>query len=630
MGKYYGAGGRRIGKVGEELYEIRNGTNIVRVKNSYIPVNNAWIKREEFKEYVLSLLEEGIPQIYVLEELPEDLYPYALLFVKNGDTRDIYVDKNLTRTKINVGSGEGNYDAVNVVENLPQNLEDNVIYYSENKINEQKTLKKGFKLEEQKSYIYVQEDEEIKQVIPNVDYIAEEEMVFKNKTISGEDNTVANLIPEESIKQGYILDKIEEGKQYYGYISVEEPKEIVFLDKDGEFVSSYVYKATLENNIITEIISKSDSLVTSSGMGFYYDEKHYERYNVVDQVFPLLDKTIAYSGAIKTYVNEKIQPLNDLTTKSLKDIYNTTLTADNLVCTNNSGYLMASDISRTNTKLVVNNVLNKSLKNIYNQTLTTDKLVYSDSNGCLAASDISKTDAKKVVDGVTTKSLKTVYNATLTANKVLISDSNGSVSASAISSTDAKTVIEGVSTKALRTIYNTTLTANKLLCSASNGSVTTQDKYSVDSTLSMSGTTIGMPNKLSSALAKNLYQCSFDIQGRCTSATAIAVPHLYIYHYLYDRDGIGEVNFNIYTSKSTALTSDELGDYMTALGCTGYWRPYPATGQSQTGKIITGIYAQLNSSQFVKYTFYVVINASEYEDIYPYTNTVLNYKLQIF
>lgn len=630
MAKYYGAGGRRIGKVGEELYEIRNGTNIVRVKNSYIPVNNAWIKREEFKEYVLSLLEEGIPQIYILEELPEDLFPYALLFVKNGDTRDIYVDKNLTRTKINVGSGEENYDAVNIVENLPQNPEDNVIYYTENKINEQKVLKKGFKLEEQKSYIYVKEDEEIKQVIPNVDYIAEEEMVFKNKTISGEDNTVANLIPEESIKPGYILDKIEEGKQYYGYISVEEPKEIVFLDKDGEFVTSYVYKATLENNTITEIISKSDSQIVSSGMGFYYDEKHYERYNVVDQVFPLLNKRLVYSEGIKTYVADKLQPINDLTTKSLKDIYNTTLTADKLICTNNSGYLMSSDISKTDAKTVIDGVKTKSLKNVYNATLSTDNLVCTDNNGCLMVSDISRTNTKLVVNNVLNKSLKNVYNATLSTNKLLASDGSGNVSASGIDATDAINVVSGVSTRSLKNVYNTTLTANKLLCSDANGYVTTQNKYTVNSTLSMSGTTIGMPNKLSSALSKNLYQCSFDQQGRCTGATVVTLPHLYVYHYLYDRDGIGEVNFYIYTSKSTALTSDELGDYMAALGCSGYWRPYPATGQSQNGRPITGIYPVLNSSQFVKYTFYVVINNSEYEDLGPYTNTIQNYKLQIF
>ena len=628
MAEYDFIAGPRKGKVWKEKYYLRNKKNFIQEAKKYIPINSQWLTKEEFKNYILSLLDKGIPQIYVLQELPEELFPYALIFVQNEGKTSIYVDKEGIRTEINIG--DGNYDAVDVVENLPEELQNNVIYYSENQIDEEEVLKKGLNLDEQKSYIYVQENEEIKQVIPNVDYIADEQMVLTNKTIDGGYNIIQNLIPEESINPNYIIDKIEEGKEYYGYISVEEPQDIVFLDQDGEYVTSYVYKANLENDKITEIISKSDSLIVSSGYGFYYDEKHYERYNVVDQVFPLLDKTIAYTESIKTYVDDKIQPLNDLTTKSLKDIYNTTLTGDNLVCTNNSGYLMASDISRTNTKLVVNNVLNKSLKNIYNQTLTTNNLVCTDSNGYVIASDISRIDAKKVVDGVTTKSLRTVYNATLTANKVLISDSNGSVSASAISSTDAKTVIEGVSTKALRTIYNTTLTANKLLCSASNGSVTTQDKYSVDSTLSMSGTTIGMPNKLSSALAKNLYQCSFDQQGRCTGATAIAVPHLYIYHYLYDRDGIGEINFYIYTSKSTALTSDELGDYMVALGCSGYWRPYPATGQSQNGRLITGIYPVLNSSQFVKYTFYVVINSSDYEDISPYLNTVQNFKLQIF
>ena len=120
-------------------------------------------------------------------------------------------------------------------------------------------------------------------------------MIFKNKTIKGEDNTIQNLVPEESVKPGYIINKIEASKQYYGYISIDEPKEIVFLDVDGDYITSYVYKATLENNIITAITSISEETVYYDGDIFTYEGKDYERYSTVDQVFPILDKSVAYS-----------------------------------------------------------------------------------------------------------------------------------------------------------------------------------------------------------------------------------------------------------------------------------------------------------------------------------------------
>lgn len=553
MGKYYGAGGSRIGKVGAEVYEIKNGTNIVRLKNSYIPVNNAWIKREEFKEYVLSLLEVGIPQIYVLDELPEKLYPYALLFVKNGETRDIYVDKDFTRTKINIGEGgEGDYDAVNVVENLPQDLEENVIYYSENKINEQRALKKGFKLEEQKSYIYVYEDEELKQVIPNVDYIAEEEMIFKNKTIKGEDNTIQNLVPEESVKPGYIINKIEESKQYYGYISIDEPKEIVFLDIDGDYITSYVYKATLKNNIITAITGISEETVYYDGDIFTYEGKDYERYSAVDQVFPILDKSVAYSQAIKTYVDTKTQPITDITTKSLKNVYNT--------------------------------------------TLTTDKLVSTDNNGCLAASDISKTDAKDVIDGVKNKSLKYIYNQTLTPHKLLGTGASGTVYATTISDDTAADVIKGVSTKCLRGIYNQTLGAWKLLATDGDGKVVVADKYSVNGTLTMSGTTIGMLNVLRNSQPLNFYKTAFDVYGRCTATETFSLPHLYLHKINFDRAGSGEINFVIYNTQSTAMSLTDIYNFLVSIDCATAYKYYPVSGNIANGIVVSGIFASVYSA----------------------------------
>ena len=317
MAKYFGVGGLRKGKVGNEKYYLRSNKNFIQEAKKYIPINSNWLTKEEFKNYVLSLLDEGVPQVYVLNQLPEEKYLYALIFVQNQQGTSIYVDKEGIRTQINIG-GNAN-DAVNVVENLPQNLQNNVIYYTENKINEQKILEKGLNLDKQKSYIYVYEDDEIKQVIPNVDYIAEEQMVLKNKTINGENNIVQNLKPEECIKPGYILNKIEESKQYYGFNSVEDPNDIIFTDDNTLMALVYVYKAKVKDGMITEIISKSTDKVYNYGAYITYEEKDYYRALELDQVYPILDKSIVYTQTIKTYVDDKTQPISDLTTKCLKD-----------------------------------------------------------------------------------------------------------------------------------------------------------------------------------------------------------------------------------------------------------------------------------------------------------------------
>lgn len=341
MAEYDFIAGPRKGKVWKEKYYLRNNKNFIQEAKKYIPINSQWLTKEEFKNYIISLLDKGIPQIYVLQELPEELFPYALIFVQNEGKTNIYVDKEGIRTEINIG--EGNYDAVNVVKNLPQDLQNNVIYYSENKIDEQNVLKKGLKLDEQKSYIYVCEDEEIKQVIPNVDYIAEEQMVFKNKTINGEDNTIQNLIPEKCIKPGYILNKIEESKQYFGFYRYEDPNDIIFIDDNTFMALVYVYKAKVEGGMITEIISKSTDKVYNYGDYIIYEEKNYFRNLELDKVYPILDKSIVYTQTIKTYVDEKTQPISDLNTKCLKDIYNQILPANKNVITDHNGFLTTND-----------------------------------------------------------------------------------------------------------------------------------------------------------------------------------------------------------------------------------------------------------------------------------------------
>ena len=341
MGKIYGICDFRRGKIGDLVFRKVADKNIVSEKANYYPVNSAWLKKQEFKNYVLSLLNEGVPQVYVLNKLPEEIYPYALIFIQNQGGTSIYVDKEGIRTEIKIGSSAN--DTVNVVENLPQNLQNNVIYYSENKINEQKTLENGLKLDEQKSYIYVYENDEIKQVIPNVDYIAEEQLILKNKTINGENNIVQNLKPEECIKPGYILNKIEESKQYYGFVNYEDPNDVILIDDNTLMALVYVYKAKVKDGMITEIISKSTDKVYNYGAYITYEEIDYFRALELDQVYPILDKSIVYTQTIKTYVDDKTQPISDLNTKCLKNIYNQTLPANKNVVTDNNGFLTTSD-----------------------------------------------------------------------------------------------------------------------------------------------------------------------------------------------------------------------------------------------------------------------------------------------
>lgn len=128
MAKYKGVGGCRIGKVGNERYYLRKRENEVSVSTHYTAINSQWIKKEEFKEYVISLLGDIVPQIYVLDALPEQLYPYALIFVQTEEEVEVYVDKEGIRTKINLEGSSSDYDAVDVVQDLPENPRNNVIY----------------------------------------------------------------------------------------------------------------------------------------------------------------------------------------------------------------------------------------------------------------------------------------------------------------------------------------------------------------------------------------------------------------------------------------------------------------------------------------------------------------------
>ena len=110
MGKYHGVGGLRVGKVGNERYYLRKTSNIVAVAKPYKAINSQWIKQEEFKEYILSLLTISVPQVYVLDALPEEIYPYALLFVQEGNFTDVYLDKDGERTHLILEGGGGGFE----------------------------------------------------------------------------------------------------------------------------------------------------------------------------------------------------------------------------------------------------------------------------------------------------------------------------------------------------------------------------------------------------------------------------------------------------------------------------------------------------------------------------------------
>lgn len=130
MGKIYGICDFRRGKIGDLVFRKVADKNIVSEKANYYPVNSAWLKKQEFKNYVLSLLNEGIPQVYILNELPEEIYPYALIFIQNQGGISIYVDKEGVRTEIQIEGS--NSDAVDIVNNIPGNPRNNTIYFVNN------------------------------------------------------------------------------------------------------------------------------------------------------------------------------------------------------------------------------------------------------------------------------------------------------------------------------------------------------------------------------------------------------------------------------------------------------------------------------------------------------------------
>lgn len=232
MGKYYGNGGKKVGKVGNEKYYINRGENIVQTNNKYYPVNSTLLKKKEFKEYVLSLLEEGIPQIYIVEELPEEVYTYALIFVQNEERTDIYVDKDGLRTYINIEGGEGGDDAVDIVDNVPQVPKNNTIYFVNNNANKEKKIdKKQLKDTPLECDIYVCDNNVLRKI--EVDYteaLNEAKAYTDEKVLSLSGAEVVTSLPAEMVENKlYFATRTQYLIEDNYYVSIKQDGRLIHL-----------------------------------------------------------------------------------------------------------------------------------------------------------------------------------------------------------------------------------------------------------------------------------------------------------------------------------------------------------------------------------------------------------------
>lgn len=232
MGKYYGNGGKKVGKVGNEKYYINRGENIVQTNNKYYPVNSTLLKKEEFKEYVLSLIDEGIPQIYIVEELPEEVYTYALIFVQNEEGTSIYVDKDGLRTYINIEGGEGGDDAVDIVDNVPQVPKNNTIYFVNNNANKEKKIdKKQLKDTPLECDIYVCDNNVLRKV--EVDYttvLNQAKAYTDEKVLSLSAAEIVTSLPAEMVENKlYFNTRSSSLSQDYYYVYTKQNGQQYFL-----------------------------------------------------------------------------------------------------------------------------------------------------------------------------------------------------------------------------------------------------------------------------------------------------------------------------------------------------------------------------------------------------------------
>lgn len=232
MAKYYGVGGLRKGKVGNEKYYLRNNKNFIQEAKKYIPINSNWLTKEEFKNYVLSLLEEGVPQIYIVEELPEEVYTYALIFVQNEEGTNIYVDKDGLRTYINIEGGEGGGDAVDIVNNVPQEPKNNTIYFVNNNANkESKIDKKQLKDTPLECDIYVCDNNVLRKI--DVDYtevLNQAKAYTDEKILSASGAEVVTSLPAEMTENKlYFATRTQYLIEDNYYVSIKQNGQLIHL-----------------------------------------------------------------------------------------------------------------------------------------------------------------------------------------------------------------------------------------------------------------------------------------------------------------------------------------------------------------------------------------------------------------
>ena len=339
MSKYYGVNGKKVGKIGGEKYYIDKTENIVQRSTKYYPVNSTLLKREKFKEYVLSLFDIGIPQIYVLEELPEDLYPYALIFIQNEEETSIYVDKEEKRTKINIESEE-KYDAVDIVNEVPEEPRDNTVYFvNDDQVNKNKKANENLDCD-----IYVCDNNELRKVTikdPDVDLIKEVIEEIKTKSLANVYN--ANLAINE----------------------------LVSTDGEGKLKASGINSttaSTVVNGVNTKSLKNIYNTTLTADRLIYTDN----------------NGCLTVSDVTKTNAKAVIDGVKN---KFLSGTYNTNLTANKMLGSNGSGKLYATGIDTTTASNVINGISTKSFKNVYNTTITANKILCTDGSGIVTTTN---------------------------------------------------------------------------------------------------------------------------------------------------------------------------------------------------------------------------------------------------
>ncbi len=517
MADYEFTAGPRKGKVYKEKYYLRNNKNFIQEAKKYIPINSQWLTKEEFKNYILSLLDKGIPQIYVLKELPEELYPYALIFVQNEEENSIYVDKEGIRTEIEIG-GDDNYDAVDIVNEVPEEPRDNTVYF----VNDDQVNKNKDKNENLDCDIYVCDNNELRKVTikdPDVDLIKEVIEEIKTKSLANVYN--ANLAINELVSTdssgklqasginsstaSTVVNGVNTKSLKNIYNTTLTADRLVYSDDNGYVAASDIVKSQAKE-VVTSVRGKC--------LGVIYNQTLNKNKLLMSN-----SQGNVYTSSIDS--NTAATVITGITSGCLKDNYSNFLPTEKVVITNASGTIEASDIDKTTAATVVSGVNTKSLKNIYNSTLTSDRLIYTDNNGCLTVSDLAKSTTKTVVDAVTTKFLSSTYNTNLTANKMLGSNGSGKLYATGIDTSTANNVITGISTKSFKNVYNTTITANKLLCTDGTGIVTTTNKYTVASPLEMYSNKIELGQVFDTNSGLAYWKIGIDVYGRVSARQAV-------------------------------------------------------------------------------------------------------------